>query len=150
MEQIIGKLLQDFEHGKMTRRQLIQTLALAATAPSTAGPFGRSPERVDDPRLPITEKKDGKDVTFVRELVKINHHRNCLLCHAPGNTADTPEGVLKVAVPLPGEPYEYLPGSFFSSATSSSRSFAGTFGFTTSTAGGPPKSAMWVKSFTGS
>ena len=26
MEQIIGKLLQDFEHGKMTRRQLIQTL----------------------------------------------------------------------------------------------------------------------------
>jgi catechol 2,3-dioxygenase-like lactoylglutathione lyase family enzyme len=37
MEQIIGKLLQDFEHGKMTRRQLIQTLALAATAASTAG-----------------------------------------------------------------------------------------------------------------
>ncbi len=36
MEQIIGKLLQDFEHGKMTRRQLIQTLALAATAASTA------------------------------------------------------------------------------------------------------------------
>ena len=36
MEHIIGKLLQDFEHGKMTRRQLIQTLALAATAASTA------------------------------------------------------------------------------------------------------------------
>ena len=38
MEHIIGKLLQDYEHGKMTRRQLIQTLALTATAASAAGP----------------------------------------------------------------------------------------------------------------
>jgi hypothetical protein len=53
-----------------------------------------------DPRLPVAEK--GK--TVVRELVKVNHHRNCLLCHAPGNTDNTPDGVLKVAVPLPGEP----------------------------------------------
>jgi len=37
MEYIIGKLLQDFEQGRVTRRQLIQTLALAATAASTAG-----------------------------------------------------------------------------------------------------------------
>jgi len=57
-----------------------------------------------DPRLPVTEKKDGKEVTFVRELVRVNHHRNCVLCHAPGNTENVPEGVLKVAVPLPGEP----------------------------------------------
>jgi len=35
MEHIINKLLQDFEHGKITRRQLIQTLALTATAVST-------------------------------------------------------------------------------------------------------------------
>jgi len=35
MEHIIGMLLQDYEHGKMTRRQLIQTLAFAATAAST-------------------------------------------------------------------------------------------------------------------
>ena len=34
MEHIIGKLLQDYEHGKMTRRQLIQSLAFAATAAS--------------------------------------------------------------------------------------------------------------------
>jgi hypothetical protein len=57
-----------------------------------------------DPRLPVTEQKGGKEVTTVRELVKVNHHRNCLLCHAPGNTENTPEGVLKVAVPLPTEP----------------------------------------------
>ena len=35
MEHIISKLLQDFERGKITRRQLIQTLALAASAVST-------------------------------------------------------------------------------------------------------------------
>ena len=34
MEHIVAKLLQDFEHGKMTRRQLIQSLTLAATAAS--------------------------------------------------------------------------------------------------------------------
>ena len=32
MEQLIAKLLQDFEQGKMNRRQLIQSLALAASA----------------------------------------------------------------------------------------------------------------------
>jgi catechol 2,3-dioxygenase-like lactoylglutathione lyase family enzyme len=37
MENLIARLLQDFEHGKMTRRQLIQSLALAATAASAAG-----------------------------------------------------------------------------------------------------------------
>lgn len=34
MEHIIGKLLQDYEHGRMTRRQLIQTVAIAAAAAS--------------------------------------------------------------------------------------------------------------------
>ena len=40
MENIIAKLLQDFEQGKMTRRQLIKSLAVAATASSalTAAP----------------------------------------------------------------------------------------------------------------
>jgi len=36
MEHLIAKLLQNFEQGKMTRRQLIQSLALAATAASAA------------------------------------------------------------------------------------------------------------------
>src|SRR2546425_3669842 len=34
MESIVAKFLQDFEQGKMTRRQLIQSLALAASAVS--------------------------------------------------------------------------------------------------------------------
>jgi catechol 2,3-dioxygenase-like lactoylglutathione lyase family enzyme len=37
MEHIIAKLLGDFEHGRMSRRQLIQSLALTATAASAAG-----------------------------------------------------------------------------------------------------------------
>src|SRR5215469_583422 len=37
MEHLVAKLLEDFEHGKMTRRQLIQSLALAAASTATAG-----------------------------------------------------------------------------------------------------------------
>ena len=36
MEHLISKLLDDFEQGKLTRRQLVQSLALAATAASSA------------------------------------------------------------------------------------------------------------------
>jgi len=36
METFIARLLQDFEAGKMTRRQLIQSLAMAATVSSVA------------------------------------------------------------------------------------------------------------------
>ena len=38
MEHIIAKILQDFEQGKMNRRQLIQSLAMAATAAAAAAP----------------------------------------------------------------------------------------------------------------
>ena len=29
------------------------------------------------------KEMEGKKVPVVREMVRINHHRNCLLCHAP-------------------------------------------------------------------
>jgi catechol 2,3-dioxygenase-like lactoylglutathione lyase family enzyme len=38
MEQIISKLLRDFEDGKMNRRQLIQSLAVAASAAAAVSP----------------------------------------------------------------------------------------------------------------
>jgi catechol 2,3-dioxygenase-like lactoylglutathione lyase family enzyme len=38
METVIAKLLQDFEQGKMNRRQLIQSLSLAAAAAATTAP----------------------------------------------------------------------------------------------------------------
>lgn len=37
MEHVVAKLLHDFENGKMTRRQLIQSLTLAASAVAAAG-----------------------------------------------------------------------------------------------------------------
>jgi catechol 2,3-dioxygenase-like lactoylglutathione lyase family enzyme len=42
MESFIAKLLQDFEQGKMDRRQLIKSLALAATAAGAAAPAARA------------------------------------------------------------------------------------------------------------
>src|SRR5215471_19438 len=42
MESVIAKLLQDFEQGKMNRRQLIQSLSVAAAA--AAGAAGMVPE----------------------------------------------------------------------------------------------------------
>jgi catechol 2,3-dioxygenase-like lactoylglutathione lyase family enzyme len=44
MEHIIATLLKDFEAGKMTRRQLIQSLALAATAAAGAAPLAAAAE----------------------------------------------------------------------------------------------------------
>ena len=38
MEQVIAKFLQEFEQGKMNRRQLIQSLAFLATAAAAASP----------------------------------------------------------------------------------------------------------------
>jgi hypothetical protein len=57
-----------------------------------------------DPRLPVKKTVEGKEVAVVRELVRVNHNRSCVLCHAPGNTENVPEGGLTVAVPLPTEP----------------------------------------------
>jgi catechol 2,3-dioxygenase-like lactoylglutathione lyase family enzyme len=42
MEQIISKLLRDFEEGKMNRRQLIQSLALTATVAAGAAPAAKA------------------------------------------------------------------------------------------------------------
>lgn len=41
-----------------------------------------------DPRAPIMSERDGQKSPVVRELVRMNHHRNCLLCHPPANTPD--------------------------------------------------------------
>jgi catechol 2,3-dioxygenase-like lactoylglutathione lyase family enzyme len=43
MEHIISTLLREYEHGRVTRRQLIRTLAVAATATSTVGTAEAAP-----------------------------------------------------------------------------------------------------------
>jgi hypothetical protein len=57
-----------------------------------------------DPRAPAIQQVGGKQVPVVRELVRVNHHRNCLLCHAPGNTGTVAPDTLTAGVPVPGEP----------------------------------------------
>ncbi|HEY7428475.1 MAG TPA: hypothetical protein VH682_29855 [Gemmataceae bacterium] len=45
----------------------------------------------------------------VREVVRVNHLRNCLLCHAPSTA---PRDPVRGVVPIPGEP---LPRAYYSS-----------------------------------
>jgi hypothetical protein len=61
-----------------------------------------------DPRAPVAKTANGRHVHEARELVRVNHHRNCLLCHAPGNTAGVSPETLTAAVPVPSDP---LPSS---------------------------------------
>ncbi len=46
MEHIIARLLQDFEEGKMSRRQLIQSLALTASAAAVSVPASAADGKV--------------------------------------------------------------------------------------------------------
>ena len=52
-----------------------------------------------DPRAPVVWEENKKRVQEVRELVRVNHHRNCLLCHAPANTGNVASDTLTAAVP---------------------------------------------------
>jgi hypothetical protein len=73
--------------------------ALAALAPGEA-----VPELVH--RLGRPDPPDGDGVPTVRELVRINHAHNCLLCHA--QSVSSRDGI-RVAVPSPVRP---LPSPF--------------------------------------
>jgi hypothetical protein len=63
-----------------------------------------------DPRAPV--RKASGDGQEVRELVRINHHRNCLLCHAPGNTAGVSPETLTAGVPVPSDPLPSQPDGY--------------------------------------
>jgi hypothetical protein len=72
-----------------------------------------------DPRAPFERDVAGEKQTVVRELVRINHHRNCLLCHPPGNTPDVriskfgrPMEIAAGAVPSPGQPFPSTPSGY--------------------------------------
>jgi len=81
MEAVINGLLQDFERGKMTRRQLIQSLALAAAAapvatvgaqtastiPPAAGPAAFKTVWLDHISYAVTDYR--KSTAFYRDLM---------------------------------------------------------------------------------
>jgi hypothetical protein len=55
-----------------------------------------------DPDEPFLGGPNNKQL-MLRELVRVNHHRNCLLCHPPAGGKDRVEGPVG-AIPTPGEP----------------------------------------------
>ena len=57
-----------------------------------------------DPSLPVLDPQSKKAV--VRELVRLNHLRNCLLCHAP--SANDKDGLVRGLAPTPGQPLPRL------------------------------------------
>lgn len=67
-----------------------------------------------DLRDPAAPRVTAKEQVVVAELVRVNHLRNCLLCHAPSfNSKDPMRGL----IPVPGEPlreeyYESTRGTF--------------------------------------
>jgi hypothetical protein len=57
-----------------------------------------------DPRAPVLQEVGKKTVPVVHELVRVNHHRSCLMCHAPRDTANVSSEALTAPVPVPGAP----------------------------------------------
>jgi hypothetical protein len=70
-----------------------------------------------DPCAPFEVERDGKKVTVVRELVRLNHNANCLLCHAPSLR---PTDLVRGAVPSPSEPLppRFSPAYYYGRGTS--------------------------------
>jgi hypothetical protein len=60
----------------------------------------------DDPRAPSATKIDGKPATVAREVVRINHHRSCLLCHPPLPESESGRVAPTGAVPVPDLPLD--------------------------------------------
>jgi hypothetical protein len=58
-----------------------------------------------DPRLPQMKKIGWTDVPMVREVVKVNHHNNCAMCHAPVGQNVIPASAVTAEVPIPGQPF---------------------------------------------
>ncbi len=69
------------------------------------------------PGDPEDKVVDGKFACVVREVVKINHHRNCLLCHPPAQTGQTHE--VPGVMPIPGAPFPSSPSEAYGNAQSS-------------------------------
>jgi hypothetical protein len=62
----------------------------------------------NDPRAPRLHAVNGKSTKVVKEVVRINHLHNCLLCHAPASSGEgnqlVVESDLTSQIPVPSSP----------------------------------------------
>jgi hypothetical protein len=75
---------------KLQRKDLVPQLEVMLDSP--------------DPRGPRTEVVGDREETVAHEVVRINHLRNCMLCHAPAERGKTPNETLVAEVPVPTVP----------------------------------------------
>ena len=68
------------------------------------------------PGDPVEKNVDDKAVCTVREVVRVNHHRNCLLCHSPSQTGQPNE--VPGVIPTPGMPFAQSASEAYGSAQS--------------------------------
>ena len=66
-----------------------------------------------DPSLPAVDPRTGQ--ASVYELVRLNHMRNCLLCHAPSANKD--DGLVRGFVPTPGERVSLVAEQYYGGQT---------------------------------
>jgi hypothetical protein len=71
-------------------------------------------EMLDEPAPGDPQVVEGKHC--VREVVRINHHRNCLLCHPPSGTGQPNE--VPGVIPIPGESFPSSPSEAYGNARS--------------------------------
>ncbi len=57
-----------------------------------------------DPRMPVMKEMGGKASTVALEMVKVNHHRNCLMCHAPTGSGAPNANAISAEVAIQGQP----------------------------------------------
>jgi hypothetical protein len=83
------------------------TEALVALRDREALPMLKRLADEPDPNAPLSLAK-GKTKPLVREVVRVNHLRNCLLCHAP--VSSDVRNLVLALVPTPGQP---LPVAYY-------------------------------------
>jgi catechol 2,3-dioxygenase-like lactoylglutathione lyase family enzyme len=103
MEHIINRLLQEYERGKMSRRQLIQTLALGAGAAATAATAEAAPANatyINHVSMQVTDYKKTRDFyagLFGMKVTNDDGKTQCRLTFGdniiiPRNAASRPGG----------------------------------------------------------
>jgi hypothetical protein len=89
---------------RLERRDLLPTLIAFLDEP--------------DPRAPAEQEINGRTVPVVRELVRLNHHHNCITCHAPAtsdpefNKSGFTSDFMTGQVTVPGQSLSPPPGGF--------------------------------------